>query len=62
MTDSKDSCSDPNCDCNAAKREEACQACRAEATFTYWCKSCNRPVSEKRCPHCGLKAQKKKNG
>ncbi|QXE89858.1 hypothetical protein KP001_15695 [Geomonas subterranea] len=43
------------------KGEEGCAACRREEIFPYWCESCARPVPEKRCPYCGLKAQKKKD-
>lgn len=39
-----------------------CGVCRRDAIFSYWCSSCNRSVAEKRCPYCGLKAQKKKEG
>lgn len=48
-----------NCECGAGKEQGTCEACRREEIFTYWCKTCNRSVSEKRCPYCGLKAQRK---
>lgn len=40
----------------------SCAACRVEEElFSYWCQTCKRQVAEKRCPYCGLKAQKKKD-
>ena len=46
--------------CHDMNEQEGCAACRREQIFPYWCPSCNRSVPEKRCPYCGLKAQKKK--
>lgn len=46
--------------CHESPEQEGCAACRREEIFPYWCPSCNRSVPEKRCPYCGLKAQKKK--
>jgi len=48
------------CGCGDHEKEGSCAACRREDLFSYWCKSCNRSVPEKRCPYCGLKAQRKK--
>ena len=42
--------------------EEGCAACRSEEIFAFWCGSCERSVPEKRCPYCGLKARKKRQG
>jgi predicted RNA-binding protein with PUA domain len=50
------------CGCGGHKEEQGCQGCQADAIFIYWCDSCQRSVAEKRCPYCGLKAQKKKGG
>ncbi|MBJ6798953.1 hypothetical protein [Geomonas propionica] len=41
--------------------QKGCAACKREEIFPYWCQSCQRSVPEKRCPYCGLKAQKKKD-
>lgn len=48
--------------CSDKEGHEGCAACRSEEIFAYWCKTCNRSVAEKRCPHCGLKTQKKRGG
>ncbi|MBU5635378.1 hypothetical protein KOM00_01360 [Geomonas sp. Red69] len=45
---------------NDQEEQQRCAACRGEETFPYWCETCGRSVPEKRCPYCGLKAQKKK--
>lgn len=47
------------CECGAEKRQGTCEACRADEIFVYWCKTCNTSVPDKRCPHCGLKTQRK---
>jgi hypothetical protein len=43
------------------EQQGGCAACKMDDIFSYWCKSCNRSVSEKRCPYCGLKAQRKRS-
>jgi len=48
------------CQCGEHESQQNCASCRSEEIFAYWCKSCNRSVPDKRCPYCGLKAQKKK--
>ncbi|WP_224984172.1 hypothetical protein [Geomonas agri] len=47
--------------CHDDGGQTGCVACRREAIFRYWCEVCQRSVPEKRCPYCGLKAQKKKD-
>ncbi len=42
------------------KGHDGCAACGQDDIFGYWCETCKRSVAEKRCPFCGLKAQKKK--
>lgn len=37
--------------------ERKCLECEKGALM-YWCETCQRPVPEKRCPNCGLKARK----
>jgi predicted RNA-binding protein with PUA domain len=52
------------CACGAGKGEKdeaSCAVCDMDDIFFYWCSSCNRSVAEKRCPYCGLKAQKKRS-
>jgi len=59
------------CDCgghqqqgiSGQEQQGGCAGCQMQMDdiFSYWCNSCNRSVSEKRCPHCGLKAQKKRS-
>jgi len=45
--------------CNAGREEElSCQFCAKLAGLRYWCEVCERPVAEKRCPFCGLKARR----
>jgi len=46
--------------CCDKKDEVACASCQLDEIFSYWCDSCKRPVSEKRCPLCGLKTKKKR--
>ena len=48
------------CEGGGATQEANCAACQMDDIFSYWCKSCNRSVSEKRCPYCGLKTQRKR--
>ncbi|GFO54127.1 hypothetical protein GMSM_11340 [Geomonas sp. Red276] len=47
------------CGCGGVQNGE-CLSCGMDAMLPYWCASCRRPVPEKRCPHCGLKAKRKK--
>ena len=47
------------CGCGEEHRG-SCAGCRLDDLFSYWCQSCQRAVPEKRCPYCGLKAQKRK--
>jgi hypothetical protein len=50
------------CGCGSQKGdsgEQSCAGCRGDEVFPYWCSSCNRAVADKRCPYCGLKAQKR---
>ena len=61
MTETGSGGGDAKCGCGGDKHEESCAACRRDDIFSYWCKTCNRSVSEKRCPYCGLKAQKKRS-
>lgn len=48
--------------CGCDRNEKgSCAACLMEQDLLgYWCQTCKREVSEKRCPYCGLKAQKKR--
>ncbi|GEM_PF-1967069 len=46
------------CSCNDRDREGACRVCGIDEPLPYWCETCERPVAEKRCPCCGLKARK----
>ena len=46
------------CDCSDNGPEMACRMCGSDTTLPYWCETCQRLVPEKRCPCCGLKAQK----
>lgn len=48
--------------CIECDGKKECPACRTEESSEYWCRYCHRDVAEKRCPYCGLKAQKKKGG
>jgi tetratricopeptide (TPR) repeat protein len=49
--------------CTGCKTETHgdCRSC-GDAEPSYWCPNCNRAVAEKRCPLCGLKAQKMRTG
>ncbi|MGA7826777.1 MAG: hypothetical protein WCA04_03895 [Geobacteraceae bacterium] len=38
--------------------KKACERCRNETQFLYWCEVCEKAVEEKRCPSCGLKTRK----
>ena len=44
--------------CYDDKGPETCRTCGSDTTLPYWCETCQRPVPEKRCPCCGLKARK----
>ncbi|MCM0080987.1 hypothetical protein L4X63_05240 [Geomonas sp. Red32] len=46
--------------CGCSGRDGECPACGMDAILSYWCDSCRRSVPDKRCPHCGLKAKRKK--
>jgi predicted RNA-binding protein with PUA domain len=46
--------------CGCGGEHQGCQACGADAIFSYWCETCQRSVAEKRCPYCGLKTQRKR--
>lgn len=35
-----------------------CRTCDSGTPLPYWCDTCRRPVPDKRCPGCGLKARK----
>lgn len=48
--------------CCDHKEQEGCAACRSDEIFAYWCETCQRSLPEKRCPYCGLKTRKKKEG
>ena len=50
------------CACSEKPVPGGCAACHSEEIFPFWCDSCERSVPEKRCPYCGLKARKKKQG
>jgi len=50
------------CGCSAEQRQGSCPGCHGEEVFSFWCDSCERSVPEKRCPYCGLKARKKRQG
>jgi hypothetical protein len=48
------------CGCGGGHDKGSCAACLSEQE-SYWCQTCNRPVPDKRCPFCGLKAQKRRS-
>ena len=48
------------CGCGEEHRQGSCAACPGEEVLSFWCDSCERPVPEKRCPYCGLKARRKR--
>ena len=50
-----------SCGCADRQGEGSCTACPAAEVFSYWCETCKRPVPEKRCPYCGLKARRKRS-
>ena len=50
------------CGCGDEQRQGGCAACLSEEILSYWCESCERSVAEKRCPYCGLKARRKRQG
>jgi hypothetical protein len=53
MATDKDEC------CGSGREDDpACQLCAKLAELRYWCEVCERPVAEKRCPLCGLKARR----
>jgi len=50
------------CGCGGDQEKESCAVCRiGQELLSYWCQTCHVAVAEKRCPHCGLKAQKKRD-
>ncbi|MHB8121713.1 MAG: hypothetical protein ACYDG4_06110 [Desulfuromonadaceae bacterium] len=40
------------------KAGTACLTCGNGAPLLYWCETCQKLVSDKRCPDCGLKSRK----
>lgn len=50
------------CGCGGDREKESCAVCLiGQELLSYWCQTCRVAVPEKRCPHCGLKAQKKRD-
>lgn len=45
------------CSCSEKNSEVTCRGCDL-AELPYWCETCKKLVSEKRCPGCGLKCRK----
>jgi hypothetical protein len=45
------------CKCGEAEKCK-CPSVADMVSSPYWCKECERPSPEKRCPTCGLKAVK----
>ncbi len=51
-----------NCPCGGGTATGTCPGCDVEEPLQYWCEICQQFVAEKRCPLCGLKARKVRNG
>lgn len=52
-----------DCPCGSGATTGNCPFCGGEETpFLYWCETCRQVVGEKRCPLCGLKARKLRDG
>ena len=49
------------CACGETE-EESCTLCDSGGEPLYWCEACREYVAEKRCPLCGLKAKRVREG
>jgi len=50
------------CRCNEGNPGVECPVCRMGEQPDYWCDTCRQAVTGKRCPLCGLKARKMREG
>jgi predicted RNA-binding protein with PUA domain len=50
------------CTCGGSRPGKHCPVCEKKEQPLYWCDGCGQVVTEKRCPLCGLKARKMREG